>query len=313
MSTGERNARDGLGHAALFAVQVFFALFPIFGKWTFEPGGFTPRSLGAWRMLFGAATLGAVAFAVHRRRAIPAARDLGLLFAGSLLGVVFNMLLYLEGLARSTPTNASILMCLIPVFTFVIAAAVKQETFSGLRTIGVLLALFGASMRFWYVDDALTSEHVLGNALMALNALSYSAYFVLTRPLARRYPPLVVIAWVFLFSALAAPLMLVGETLTPDGASERAWWSLAFVLVFPTSLAYLFNVFALSRLSASTTAIYIYFQPFITAAASVWLVGEHLTPAMGVSAAFVFAGVWLVARRPKQAEIGERDGAPARP
>ena len=35
-----------------------------------------------------------------------------------MLGVTANMLLYLEGLARSSAIEATLVMCLIPVFTF---------------------------------------------------------------------------------------------------------------------------------------------------------------------------------------------------
>jgi drug/metabolite transporter (DMT)-like permease len=294
------------GHLALCVVQVCFALFPVYGKVAFAPGGFSPLAVGAWRMLFGAGVLAALALAVHGRAAIPAARDLGRLLACSLLGVTFNMVLYLDGLSRSTPTNASLLMGLIPVFTFAIAALARQEEFRAGGALGVLVALFGASMRFWAEKPDLARENALGNLLMALNALCYAAYFVVSRPLLRRYPPLVVIAWVFLLSVPAVPIYARGEALIPGAVSERAWWALAFILVFPTVVAYLLNIFALSRLRASTTAVYVYVQPLITATASWIVLGERVTRGMILSAGFVFAGIWLVARRPAAPPAAER-------
>jgi drug/metabolite transporter (DMT)-like permease len=286
------------GHAALVVVQLCFGLFPVFGKWALEPGAFSPLALAGWRMLVGAVVLFAIALAAHGKRAIPAARDLPALFACSLLGVTLNMVLYLEGLQRSTPANAALMMGLIPVFTFAIAAFVKQERLSGVRALGVAIALFGASMRFWAEKPELVRAHATGNLLMAANALCYSGYFIVSRPLLRRIPPIVVIAWVFLLSVPFVPLFAHGETFVPEHAREHAWWGLAFTLVFATVIAYLFNIFALARLSASTTAMYIYVQPLITATAS-WIVhGERLTQGMIVSALFVFPGIWLVARRP---------------
>ena len=76
---------------------------------------------------------------------------------------------------------------------------------------------------------------------------------------------------------------------------------LAFILVFPTSLAYFLNAFALSRLRASTTAMYVYVQPLITGVAGAVLLGEELTRGLLLSAGLVFAGIWLVARRPSGA------------
>ena len=164
--------------------------------------------------------------------------------------------------------------------------------------LGVVIALAGGASRFFAERPDLVRDHAFGNLLMAANAACYSAYFVVARPLLSRYPPLVVIAWVFLLSVPAVPLFAHGETFVPDGATLGQWRALAFILVFPTTVAYVLNVFALSHLSASTTAIYIYLQPLVTVGASALILHEELTLAMGLSALLVFVGIWLVARRP---------------
>jgi drug/metabolite transporter (DMT)-like permease len=307
--------RRAEGHAALIVVQVCFALFPIFGKLAFVPGAFTPMAVGAWRMTIAASFLAIIAFALYGRRALPSRADIGWLALCSFLGVTANMVLYLEGLKRSTATNAGLMMCLIPVFTFAIAALFRQEEFKMARAVGLTIALAGASMLFWAERPELVQAHGFGNFLMTLNTLSYAGYLVLSRPLTRRYPPLVVTAWVFLLSLPWVPLLLlretlgsarstppsVGEVVFPPLASPRAWWALAFILAFPTALAYLLNTFALSRLRASTTAVYVYTQPVITGLCAWWMLGEEPTPILFGAAAFIFLGIWLVARRPREA------------
>lgn len=307
MSAPRKDRGDLAGHLALAFVQTCFGLFPIFGKLAFEAGAFTPSSITAWRMLFGAASLLAVAFALHGRAALPKLSDLPILLLGSFLGVTANMALYLEGLSRSTATNAGLMMCLIPVYTFAIAAAAKQERFEASRAAGVLVALLGASMLYWAERPELARAHGVGNLLMALNTLSYAGYLVLTRPLFRRYPPIVLIAWVFALSVPFVPFFMRGEIMVPAAASARAWGSLAFILLFPTSIAYFLNAFALSRLRASTTAMYVYVQPLITGVAGALILGEELSRGVVVSSVLVFAGIWLVARkkvRPEPAPAG---------
>jgi drug/metabolite transporter (DMT)-like permease len=290
------------GHIALVAVQFCFGLFPVFGVIALRPGGFSPLSIAAWRMLFGAATLLVVAFALHGRRALPSWRDMGWLLIGSLLGVTLNMVLYLEGLARSTPTNAALIMSLIPVFTFAIAVIVGQERVARLRVLGIVIALVGVSSRFWAERPELAQGHALGNLLMVGNAACYSGYFVVTRPLLARLPPIVVTAWVFALSVPFVPIFAHGETLVPATAMATHWKALAFILLFPTLMAYVLNTIALARLSASTAAIYVYLQPLITATASVVILGEVMTPAMLFAGALVFAGIWLVSR-PQRAAL----------
>jgi drug/metabolite transporter (DMT)-like permease len=250
-------------------------------------------------MLFGAAVLGAIAFFVHGRRMLPPARDLALLLVASLLGVTLNMVLYLEGLARSTPTNAALMMGVIPIATFGFAALARQERFSAVRLAGVVVALVGASSRFWAERPELANEHRLGNLLMVGNALCYAGFFVVARPLLTRHPPLVVIAWVFLLSVPFVPFFAHGVDLVPATATFAHWRAMAFILVFPTVLAYLLNTFALAHVRASTAATYIYVQPLITATASALVLNEEMTRSMFLSGVLVFGGIWLVSRRPR--------------
>jgi len=313
MEAGGSAVRAGRGefaaHAALSAVQVFFALFPVFGKLAFAGGTYTPLAVGAARILFGAATLSALALALHGRRALPPLSELPRVFVLSILGVAANMTLYLEGLKRSTAGNATLLICVIPVFTFTIAVLLGHERFGARRIAGLLLALTGAAVLVFGGQAQFGGEHALGNLLIVLNCLGYAAYLVLVRPLAQRYPPLAVIAWMFVASLPWLPLMLwrdhtargsaafsLRAVFLPEQASAQALWALAFIVVFPTTLAYLFNVFALSRVRASTTAVYIYAQPLGTAVAAWIVLDEHVTPLMGLSAALLFPGIWLVSR-----------------
>ena len=314
---------EGAAHAALVAVQVFFALFPVFGKLAFKDGVYSPLAVGVARVLFGALALFGLALALHGRAALPPRREWGRIALLALLGVAANMTLYLEGLKRSTAGNATLMICLIPVFTFTIAGVLGHERFGARRIGGLVLALSGAAVLVAGHAE-LGPEHVLGNLLIAGNCAGYAAYLVLVRSLARRHPPLAVIAWMFVFSLPWVPLMLwrdhaargaaeftLREVLWPSSAGPSALWSLAFILVFPTVLAYLFNVFALSRVRSSTTAVYIYAQPFGTALAAWWILGEHVTPLMALSAALLFPGIWLATR----AEPAPRTehGTPAQP
>jgi len=311
-------------HLALVIVQTCFGLSPIFVKRACVTGAFTPFAVGVWRMFFAAGALLCGAWLCFPRRLRPERADVPRLVACSLLGVVVNMTLYLEGLQRSTAVNAGLVMCLIPVFTFGVAALAGQERFGIVRAAGIAVALAGASLLFWAEQPELVRAHGFGNLLMALNTLSYACYLVAVRPLTRKYPPLVVVAWVFGASLLFVPVLCAralwgsalpldaafGEFVAPARADSHAWWSLAFVLVFPTALAYFLNSFALAHVRATTTAVYVYLQPLITAVAGVLVLHEEVTRTMFVAAALVFAGIWLVVRPPK---FASRDAAePAR-
>jgi drug/metabolite transporter (DMT)-like permease len=290
--------RDHLAaaHLALIAAQASFGLFPVFGVYIFLPGGLSPLGVAVWRLGAGTVILFALAALRHRGALLPARGDLPRFVAAAWLGVGLNQAFFLVGLSHSTPINATLVMCLIPVFTFAIAGFVGQETFNPLRLLGVLVAL-GATLPLLFEHGFHgLGRYGLGNLLMAGNALCYSAYLVVSKPLAARYPPLVVIGWAYILSLPFVPLFARGTPLIPATGHATAWWALAYIVVFPTVLAYLFNMFALARVTASTTAIYVYAQPLVAALASHLMFGETPSATMLVAAAGIFLGVWLVAR-----------------
>ena len=301
----ERRARIE-GYGALLVVQLFFGLFPVFGKWAMA--AFSPRAVAGWRICFGALCLGLVAFLLHGREAFPKRGSWGRFCACALLGVTLNMVLFLEGLERSTAVNAGLIIQVIPVFTFAIAVILRREIFVASRGLGILVAFAGTMWLALAKGPDLSEQYVLGNLLIILNCFCYSLYLVLARPLLAQHPPLVVIAWVFILSAWAVPVLAVGEDWWPAQADTRAWTSLGYAVIFPTVLAYLLNAYALARVSSSTTAVFIFLQAFITGAAAIVLLGESLAPRTVMSATLIFLGVWLVLRRPVARPVAATSG-----
>lgn len=255
-------------------------------------------------MLAGGGILAAVAFALHGQRAIPRREDWPRLALCSLLGVVVNILLFLKGLELSTSIYAGLTLPLIPVYTFVLAACLGQERFDWVRGLGIALAACGAVLLAFSRQGAATgtltapSSHGLGITLFFLNTLSYALYLVLVRPLFARYPALVVVAWVFLLSIPCVPIFAWGEDLLPAGASSRAIYGLVYSVLGATVLSYLLNAYALSKVPASTTASFIFFQPAIVVLAGVVLLGETLVGHTALAGALTLVGVWLVVKRP---------------
>ena len=276
----------------LVATQVCFGVFPILGKLALE--AFEPRAVLVWRLFAAALVMLALAFARHGRAALPAAGDLGALLVLSLLGVMVNQLLFLEGLQRSTAVNAGLLMSVIPVATLGVAVLLGHERLTLRRQAGMLLSTAGVAWLFLHRGADVGGRTRLGDLMLTANALSYSTYLVLAKPVLRRLPQLVVVAWVFALAALIVPWFALDVDWAPAAAGRRHWLALGGVLLFPTLLAYLLNTIVLARTRASTTAAYVLLQPFVSATlALVWL-GERPEPGVWVTGAAVVAGLWLV-------------------
>jgi drug/metabolite transporter (DMT)-like permease len=291
----ERKRAEGI--LALIAVQLCFGLSPLFAKWTLvRPGGFSPRALVGWRILFGALCLGGLAAWRHGRAVLPPRAELPRLLLCAALGIVLNMWLYLEGVARTSALHTGLLVVQIPVFTYAVACLARVERAEPRRVLGIAVALLGAVTIVCQRAGGAGAGGRIGNVLLVLNCLSYAVYLVLARGLLQRFPTLVVIAWVFWLSLAGVPFLFAAGPLWPENAAPRVLLSFAYTLFFGTFLAYLLNAFALARVPASTVAVFIFLQPLVAGAAGVLVLGERLTLPVAGAGVLLLSGIALVAR-----------------
>lgn len=290
----DRRRTEGI--LALLGVQLAFGLSPLFAKWTLVPvEGFTPRALVAWRIVFGTLALGALAAWKHPREIVPPRRELGRIVLCSLLGIALNMWLYMEGVLRTSVVHSGLLVVQIPVFTYAFACLLGKERARPRRMVGIAVALGGAMLLvFERHGGASGGGSTLGNLLLVANCSAYALYLVLARELLKRFPTLVVLAWMFAASLLAVPFLLAGGPAWPAEPAARSLWSFAYTLTFATFVAYLLNTIALARVSSSTVAVFIFLQPLVAGTAGVLVLGERISLPVLAAGATLLSGIALV-------------------
>jgi drug/metabolite transporter (DMT)-like permease len=282
-------------HLALITVQILFGIWPIFGKIVLR--SMSSTSLVALR-LAGAAVL----FAILQRRLTPLLRmplkDIVLLTACSLLGIVGNQFLFVKGLSLTTVINVEILSTTIPVYALATSILLGYERGSRKTLIGVLLSAAGVVYLVNPLNADLSGQTTLGNVLILTNSFLYALYLVISKSLIERYGALNVVTWIFLVGSLITiPVgiySLQRENLAAIGAGT--WVAVAFIIIFPTVVAYYLNAWALTRVPPSIVAIYIYLQPLIAFGFAPLLLGERWSWRTIVAAVMIFGGVALVTR-----------------
>ena len=295
-----------LPHAALVLVSVLFGANYVVAKVALRE--VSPLDLVVIRTS-GTAILLFAALRLQPRPAAPARltrRDLLELLLYSLLGATINQLCFLAGLARSTATNASLVLVSIPLLTLAFAVLLGRERASARGAIGIVIGLCGALLLLiprGGVD--LASSAAVGNLLLLCAGSAYGLYLVLTRPILARHNPLRVVAWVFLLAAVTVlPFGVTGlRSLTSGRVSGAGWASIAYVVIGATALPYLLNSWALVRVKSSIVAIYILLQPIIAASLGRVILHEHFGPYTAIAAVLVVSGVLTAAWRPAHQEL----------
>ena len=188
----------------------------------------------------------------------------------------------------------------MPVLVVLIALVLGRERPTAPRLLGIattlvgVLVLIGPDRLDWH------SESFQGDLLTAANAMSYSLFLVVGKPVFEREKTLPASALLLLCGSLwlipvGAPGLVAFE---PSKIDARTWLLAAFIVIGPTISAYALNTYALRRVDSFVVAFFIYLQPLIGAGLSIALGFERPTPRLFLAAAIVFLGVFVALRGP---------------
>lgn len=306
-----REQQHAIAHVALLAVSLTFGANYVIAKFAFRE--ITPLVMVVLRTVGTALILGAVLL-FKRKSDAPKIqrREFGELFFYSLIGISFNMWCFLEGLSRSSATNASIMLVAIPVMTLAFAILLKRERPTVRGVTGIAIGLAGALILILPRGGVtLSHESIIGNVFLFTGAASYSLYLVLSKPILSRHDPLVVVTWIFALAGLTMlPFGLSGlRALAGTGLSNAGWASLAYIIVGATAIPYLLNSWALKRVASSVVAVYILVQPIVAASLGRAFLNETLAPNMALAAGLIVTGVVMAVWRGRAASpTAQRSG-----
>jgi drug/metabolite transporter (DMT)-like permease len=275
-------------------VQLLFASLAVAGRIVLPR--FSPGALVSLRVL-GATAVLLVVNATVTRAWVTNGGDLLRLAVLGLLGIAANQTLFLYGLRYTTAVNATILVTTVPVFTVLGSVLTGRESSSGLKFAGIGLAGVGTVYLIGPDRISLAPQVALGNALIVLGMICYAMYFIYSKSVVGRYGPITVSFYVMLFAGIAVlPFGIVGaREMGFHRVDSSIWFWVSYIVVFPTILTYLLNIWALQRVSSNTVAVYVYLQPIFAALiAPLLLRGEGLTTRSAVAAMAIFAGLGLV-------------------
>ena len=260
-----------------------------------------PATLALVRLVIGALLL--VPLALARRPAGDrlSRGDHGRVFWMGLLGFAGAFGFGNWGIARSTATNAALLITVEPLALILLSPVFLGEKLSRREKVGALLTVIGATLVVVNGVPGVSVTllpHWHGDLLLVLSGLSYAAYSLIGRGVLARHAALPVTAWSILWG-LAAVAPLAGlEWL--DGRrpawSPAALWGAAYLGLVVTAFGYLVWNYALERVEAPRLAAFINVQPVVGALLGVWWLHEPLTVFILAGGALVLLGLHIAVR-----------------
>ena len=222
---------------------------------------------------------------------------LKIIFA-SILGMCINMLAFFRGLELSTPINSGVIITLSPVLVLILSYFFLKEKITVKKILGILIGFSGAV--FLILNSSKTGINApnipLGNSFFLLNASAYAGYLIIVKPLTRKYNIFTLMKWLFLIGLILSTPITFNQFIEVKW-TELPWfaiWRMGYVVIGTTFLTYLFNIYALKKLSPTTVGSFIYLQPIITILFALITANDTLDTTKILSCILVFIGVYLV-------------------
>ena len=196
-------------------------------------------------------------------------------------------------------SNVALVVCITPVLTALLTSLIYRERITGRLAIGSVVALLGVG--FVVLNGSVLQIHPLGDALALVAALAWAVYSVVVRRFDGRYTTWFVTRKVFFYGVVTmVPFIAcgmggglhLGKLAIPLVAGNVVFLSVvASMLCF-----YTWNL-VLEKLGTIRASNYMYTQPLVSLACSVWILGEPITPIALLGTVFILVGIYVAQRK----------------
>ena len=221
--------------------------------------GYHPFELALFRYLVASITLAVFAFIQKIR--LPETRDLGRLFITGVIGIsVYNVALN-YGELTTTAGEACFIVNMAPLLTALMGFYLLKEKIRFHFGVGLVISFLGVSIIAFSFSNGIAFKQGFLFILMA--AIAQSLYFVLQKPLLKKYTPMEVTCYCLWSGTIA--LFPFGYSFFGKIIHVDLQYSLCatYLGIFPAATAYLCWAVVLKNIDASKAASFLYIVPII--------------------------------------------------
>ncbi|WP_029904337.1 DMT family transporter [Prevotella sp. 10(H)] len=296
------------GHLIMLFVMSIFGLNIPINKYLYSSELLSPMAMTLLRMGFAAIAFWIVSLFTKKEKVEK--KDLWILIAGGLSGMLINQTLFAIGLGQTSSVDASIITTSGPLFAMILAAIILKEPITAKKFGGVIVGGGGAIFLVYSSHQVSTGQ---GSALVGdLSVLSaqmfYAFYLVITRPLSTKYSPITMMKWMFLFATLIdLPIgfKYVAEAPMFSQTDITPYLLLSFTLIGATFITYMLIPLAQRRIRPTTISMYNNMQPLIASGVAIFMGMDKFTIEKLIAAVLIFGGVYLVTVSKSRADVEE--------
>ncbi|MBN1449928.1 MAG: EamA family transporter [Anaerolineales bacterium] len=245
---------------------------------------------------FTAASLILFLIVLALRLPLPKGRSLvGALIFGALQFGISYALIYWS-LLQVPAGLFQVILALVPLLTFLLAIAHRQETFQWRVLAGGLLAVGGITIIFSgrLIDDV----PLLSLLAVVLAAACIAESIVLFKTFPKTHP----ITTNALAMGMGAAILFAVSGLARESIGwpslPATWTAITYLVLFGSVGTFVLALYVLERWTASATSYSLVLMPIVTVLFASWIADEPITSALLVGGLLVLAGVYVGALAP---------------
>lgn len=266
----------------------------IFLRYLLTRYNLSPLTLAFWRDFVLAAALW-LGFGVWKPQVLKISwRDLPfLIFYGALILAPFNAL-WTFSVRLNGAAVATVLAYCSPAFTVLLAWPLLKEPITPRKGLAAGLSIIGCvGVAKAYVPEV-WNVNPLGFVVGLASGLAFAVYSLASRWSGKRFPsPWTVMAYGFLFAALALGLTQTPQTAFSMGPAWAGWAVLALLAIGPTLAGFGLYTVSLRHLPAGIANVIASLEPALTAILAILLLGEWLELAQWLGVGLILGAVVL--------------------
>ena len=291
------------GHISLFLCNTIWGAAVPVSKFILAGGVISSTVLADIRILSGTLLFWLASLAVKSERSEKVEKkDYWKLLLAAFFSTALVQLFYMKGISLSSPTEAAVCMTTLPIWTVLMSALHLHEKVNVRKAGGILLGLSGTLLITLYGSSISSGGSFSGAACCLLSQISYAVYLVFFQDIIRKYSPITLMKWKYLFGALMLLPFSAQEVFRTHwtALSPTVWLALVFIIIFSTFISYFLVPFGQKYLQPTTVAMYNYLQPVTASLLAVAAAQETFFLMKLLAMLLVFLGVWLASTSGKR-------------
>ena len=221
-------------------------------------------------------------------------RDIWIFLGTGVVSVVLFNYFYFYTIIHSEASIAVVLLYTSPIFVMILSAVLFREKVGAEKILALAMTFIGCLLVSGVTEGGTSLRPIVG-LIGVMSGLFYALYTIFGTFGLKRYDPLTVTAYTFLFAFLASlPITDLRATFGVLTAKPTLWLWCVGISVICTVLPYFFYTWGLRRVESSRAAILVAVEPLVASLLGILCYGEgHSFPKI-LGIVFVLGAILLM-------------------